>query len=220
MSDIIVRSFDPVALLGAADLAPSIVNILQRHSAIFVAADGGVRHLAASGIMPAAIIGDMDSVSAEMRKIYADVMHISDDQNTTDFQKSVMCIDAPLIFAAGFLGGRLDHTVSVLNTMARDNILHVVLVSEDDVCFLARPSKTELSLPVGTRVGLLPLANARVETQGLRWDIKDAAMSFDGFISTSNETEQENVTIHAMGRLLINLPIAALDAAIAAVRVR
>ena len=218
MSQIIVRSPAPVALLGGAQVAPQVLNILQSLTATFVAADGGAAHLLNAGLMPQAVIGDMDSVSDAARQAFGDVFYPSDDQNTTDFQKAIARIEAPVILAAGFLGGRLDHTVSVLNTMARDRLQRVILISDDDVCFLVRPTATRLTLPTGMRVGLLPLGQARVDTTGLRWDIKDKPMAFSGLISTSNETASADITIDATGNLLVTLPLSALDAVIDVVR--
>jgi thiamine pyrophosphokinase len=219
MSTMIVRSPDPVALVGGADVEPELLNILQSRTKDFVAADGGADHLFKAGMTPTAIIGDMDSVSDKARAAFCGVMHRSTDQNTTDFQKAVHAIESPLVLAAGFLGGRLDHTYSVLNTMSRAALRHVILVSNDDVCFLARQTCTHLRLPVGTRVGLLP-TSARVDTRGLKWDIKDAAMASDGYISTSNETAKDDVEIYAVGMLFITLPLSALDVAIGAVHAR
>ncbi|MEJ6398302.1 thiamine diphosphokinase [Yoonia sp. 208BN28-4] len=217
MTDPIVRTQAPVALIGGADVAPQVINILQSHAATFVAADGGLSHLTAAGIAPDAIMGDLDSLAAGMQGRFADVIHHLPDQNFTDFQKATAHISAPIILAAGFLGGRLDHTLSVFWTMHRLKLAHVILISDDDVCFLARHTLTELSLPVGTRCALLPFGQARVDTHGLRWDIKDAAMTAS-LPSTSNETAQPDVRIHQMGGLMITLPLAALPAAIDAVR--
>lgn len=214
MTDTIVRTFAPLALLGGAQIAPPVLNILQRHAATFVAADGGAEHLLAACLSPQAVIGDLDSVSAAARAAFGPVFHRIEDQSRTDFEKAVGAIKAPLILAAGFLGGRLDHTMSVLNTMGRLNLRHLILVSEDDVCFLSRSVRTDLTLRVGTRVGLLPLGATRVDTKGLRWDITDAEMAPDGFISTSNETAEPKTIIHSTGALLITLPLAALDAVI------
>ncbi len=219
MSEIIVRNTASIALLGGAQIAPQLLNILQSKTSTFVAADGGAAHLLDAGLIPAAVIGDMDSVSDAVRTAFGDIFHASDDQSTTDFQKAMARIDAPVVLAAGFLGGRLDHTLSVLNTLARENLMQVILVSGDDVCFLARHPRTHLSLPVGTRIALVPLGSAQVDTSGLRWDIADAAMAPDGFISTSNEAAQRDITIHASGSVLITLPLAALDAAMDVVRV-
>lgn len=220
MLEIIVRSPSPIVLLGGAQIAPEVLNILQSYTTTFVAADGGAAHLLKTGLKPQAIIGDMDSVSAVVRQAFGDVFHPFDDQNTTDFQKAMQRIESPVILSVGFLGGRLDHTLSVLNTIARDALINVILVSEDDVCFLARPKATRLSLPIATRIGLLPLGDVRITTHGLRWDIDDAVMALDGFISTSNETAQNDVTIQATGKLLITLPLSALDIAIGVVHAK
>jgi thiamine pyrophosphokinase len=218
MSVTIVNHTDAVALWGAAMITPVLINIVQTKAVCHVAADGGADRLYDADIAPAAVIGDLDSLSDQSRVAFADLLYPSSDQNTTDFQKAVRAINAPLILAVGFLGGRLDHTFAVLNTLIQERLGHVILLSEDDVCFCAPQGEFELKLPPTTRVGLLPMGAARVETKGLRWDIKDAAMATDGFMSTSNETVSEVLHMHVMGRLLITLPLSTLDAVISAVR--
>lgn len=213
----IVATKNSIVLVGGAALEPEDLNISPRISPIFVAVDGGADHLLAASLMPEAVIGDLDSLSDAARDQFADRLHRVAEQDTTDFEKALSRVQAPVIIALGFMGGRLDHQMAVLNVVMRHRDKAIVLVGPDDVVFVA-PSKTVLWVPSGTRIALLPLGDARVETHGLKWDLMDAALHVAGAISSSNETLADQVTIHAMGQLLITLPKAHLTDAIAAVR--
>ena len=65
------------------------------------------------------------------------------------------------LLALGFTGGRLDHTLSVLNAMVRYPEQPVVLVDEDDASFVAGAGRTMLELEVGTRISVMPVGAAR-----------------------------------------------------------
>ena len=212
----IVHSLEPMALVGGANLSTIVLNNCLSRTDSVVAADGGADILMNHGVQPAAIIGDLDSISESARKQFAAHLHAVDDQDTTDFEKALAAIDAPLILAAGFLGGRLDHTLAVLNTLVRRSA-PVVLVSDDDVVFAIRNSLT-LHLPIDTRIALLPMSKTKVTTTGLHWNLTAATMHPAAQISSSNAVADGTVTITSNQPIILTLPLAQLDHAIAAVR--
>jgi len=217
MSEPIVSKVEPVTLVGGADIASDDLNISLKVAPVLVAADGGANVLAALGLWPQAVIGDLDSISQAAKDAFGDVLHRVEDQNSTDFEKALTRIAAPLIMAVGFTGARLDHMLSVLNVMARHRDRRVILLGSDDVAFLAPEPAWRLAVPPGTRLSLMPLGDAEVKTEGLQWDIADhlhpAAMT-----SPSNATIAPVVTVQSKGPVLVVLPKAQLADAIAAVR--
>jgi thiamine pyrophosphokinase len=215
--NIIVSSLSLVCFVGGAKIGNIQLSADFPNVVSFVAVDSGADHLLAAGLKPAAVIGDLDSISDLARDTFADVLcHIS-EQDTTDFEKALIRVNAPAILALGFTGGRLDHVLAVLNVMARYPDKAVVLADVDDVSFLAKPNGTELMLPVGCRVSLMPLDNVKVTTTGLRWPLCDRAMHPAGQVSPSNEAIGGPVTVQTNGPLLITLPRAHLSAALIAV---
>ncbi len=219
MIDLIAHEGAPLTLLGGADVSPSVLKICLNRAEGCVAADGGADTALAAGLHPLAVIGDLDSISPDARKAFSAVLCPVDDPDTTDFEKVLQRIKAPLFLAAGFLGGRLDHTLSVLNTLARYPEQPVILLSEDDVVVLLT-TPTRLSLNIGDRIAVLPLDHAVVRTTGLRWELEDMAMHPAGKISSSNEVAARAVTITPRGPVLLTLPLSALDAVIDAVHAR
>lgn len=213
----VVSKSSPVTVFGGADIGTAELNISLSAAPIIVAADGGADHALAVGRDVAAVIGDLDSVSDAAKKAFADRLYFVDEPDTTDFQKVLARVDAPLFLACGFLGGRLDHTLAVLNVLVRFAAKRVILLSDDDVVFLC-PPELNMSLPVGARFALLPLGDARVTTRGLRWDLVDADLHPARLVSSSNEVASPDVRILAEGPVVITLPLAQLPAVIAAVR--
>ncbi|MFZ3582266.1 thiamine diphosphokinase [Loktanella sp. DJP18] len=216
----IVHVASPVTLIGGADLDDSDLNICLKVAPSVVAADGGADHALRKGLQPLAVIGDMDSASPAARQAFADVLHPIDEQDTTDFEKCLTRIQASLIMAAGFLGGRLDHTLSVLGVLARLRACHVVLIVRDDVCVLLPEGNSVWHLRPGDRAALLPLGPARVTSDGLRWDLAARRMAPDGVVSSSNAVARPVVRLDVTGPVLLTLPRAAWAVVTDAVRAR
>ena len=202
----IVHAATPVTLLGGADIDAGDLNMCLRLAPMVVAADGGADHALRAGRSPVAVIGDMDSLTEAARTAFAAVLHPVAEQDTTDFEKCLTRIRAPLILAAGFLGGRLDHTLSTLGVLARLRACHVVLVTRDDVCVLLPAGESLWPLATGLRLGVLPLGAVRVSSEGRRWDLNDRAMAPDGLVSSSNAVASGPVRLQVAGPVLLTLP--------------
>ena len=166
--------FDPDDLRAAMALAPRVV-----------AADGGANRLAALGVEPEIVIGDMDSLAGAAPE-GARLIPVA-EQDTTDFGKCLARITAPVIVGIGFLGGRLDHTLAALSVLLEHADARVVLMGEEDVAFIASPGQT-VTVERGARVSFFPLMPCRgVSSEGLRWPIEGLTMAAGGMIGTSNE---------------------------------
>ena len=217
MVALIVHSSDPVALVGGADLGPQDLNILQSYAPSFVGVDGGADHLLTAGIRPVAVIGDLDSISDGARLEYSDLLHHVCEQDTVDFEKAWRLVDAPIVFAVGFSGGRLDHTLAVLNVMGRFGGRRLILIGTEDVtAIVPRDGMVLNGLVTGSRLSLMPLATARVSAKGMRWPVDDQVFDTLRFTSPSNEVVGPVVTLSAEGPVLLVLPRRSLDAMVKA----
>lgn len=217
MVALIVHSSDPVALVGGADLGPQDLNILQSYAPSFVGVDGGADHLLTAGIRPVAVIGDLDSISDGVRLEYSDLLHHVCEQDTVDFEKAWRLVDAPIVFAVGFSGGRLDHTLAVLNVMGRFGGRRLILIGTEDVTAIVPRDGIVLNgLGTGSRLSLMPLATARVSATGMRWPVDDQVFDTLRFTSPSNEVVGPVVTLSAEGPVLLVLPRRSLDAMVKA----
>jgi thiamine pyrophosphokinase len=167
----------PGALARALALAPEAV-----------AADGGGNLALPDGRRFRAVIGDMDSLlDREVHAAAGVEIHHLPEQETTDLEKCLYSVEAPLYLGLGFLGGRVDHELATLNALVRHPDKALVLVGQTDVCFLC-PPELALDLTAGTRVSFFPLAPATGRVcEGLRWSVAGLALRPDGRIGTSNQ---------------------------------
>ena len=211
----VVNAGAPVTLVGGGPVAPDALADCLARAPTAVAADGGARALLAAGVVPRAVIGDLDSLAPEDRAaIPPGRIHRVAEQDTTDFEKALMRIAAPTVLAVGFLGGRADHAMSVLSVLARGVGPPCVAVSATDAVSLC-PPRLALDLAPGTRVSLFPMAPVRGRSEGLRWPIDGIDLAPAGRIGTSNEAlGPVRIALGGSGMLVI-VPRAALDALLA-----
>jgi thiamine pyrophosphokinase len=204
-----------VTLIGAGRSFPEVVKQALVFAPILFAADGGAKVALDMGLMPEGVIGDLDSLTPEIQQqLPADRVYRVPDQDSTDFDKCLHSIHAPLILATGFTGQRLDHELAAYSSLLRHPEQRCILLGEVDMCFLA-PVWMRIELPVGTRLSLFPLSPCRVDATGLRWPVKELEMAPGGIIGTSNETNKTEVTLRVSSRkLLVILPRKHLGAVI------
>lgn len=207
----IVRSADPIGLFGGGFIGSGDLNLVLNRVNSVVAADGGADVLTESGRIPDAVIGDFDSLSkATQAKIPADRLFAIREQDSTDFDKALRNLHAPLVLGAGFLGGRLDHQLAVLNVLVRRQDQACILLGERELVFHAPP---EIKLPVapGDVVSLFPMQPVTGRSTGLEWPIDDLAFRPDGQVGTSNRAlAPVELKMDGPG-LLVMIPRAALD---------
>ncbi|WP_116132218.1 thiamine diphosphokinase [Tropicimonas sp. IMCC34043] len=219
MNDVIVRSSAKITLLGGSKArAKDLAEALSLAPAL-VAADGGAATALAQGYVPQAVIGDMDSLAAEVRaSLEPEILHKINDQDSTDFDKALRSVLAPLVLGVGFLGRRIDHQLANLNVLVRRADQPCILIGRRDV-ILAAPPKLTLDLAPGSRVSLFPLAEVTGRSEGLHWPIDGIVFSPAGVIGTSNRVadgaRRVRIELDGPGMLLM-LPRKALGAAIAA----
>jgi thiamine pyrophosphokinase len=206
------RAEGPVTLVGGGPVDRGQLVRALALAPEAVAADGGGDVALPHGQDFAAVIGDMDSiVSADALRARGVPFHAVDDQDTTDLEKCLATVAAPLLIGLGFLGGRIDHHLAAMNALVRFNARPVVLVGGADLCF-ACPPELSLDLAEGTRVSLFPMAPVRgLRSEGLRWPVAGLAMGPAARIGTSNVATGGPLTLafDAPGMLVI-LPEALL----------
>lgn len=205
----------PVTLIGGAPLDPADLAQALELAPIIAAADGGADNALANGLMPQAVWGDFDSISDSARAaIPAGRLHHIAEQDSTDFEKCLSRIDAPLVIGLGFCGRRQDHFLAALSTLARRVGPACILIAEDDIITLS-PPEIALDLPLGTRLSLFPMGPASGYAQGLKYPLEGGEFAPAGRIGTSNETTGP-VLLQTEGPMLLILPRAHLTALVRA----
>ena len=209
----IVEASGPVTLIGGADLDPGALDRVRELAPRVVAADGGAGAALDAGLVPEAVIGDFDSLSDAARaRLPASALHEIPEQDSTDFDKCLRNIAAPLVLGVGFSGAWLDHQLAACNTLVRRPDRRCILVGREELVFLAPPSLA-ITLAEGCPVSLFPMGAVEGVSDGLRWPIAGINFAPDGQVGTSNTATGPVQLSVTAPKMLVILPVAMLDAA-------
>ncbi|MBQ7908497.1 MAG: thiamine diphosphokinase [Elusimicrobiaceae bacterium] len=144
-----------------------------------LAADGGADAALDAGIVPDAVIGDLDSASPRARKMLANTpfIHVS-RQDNTDFEKaldwlSLQQFDSCTI--AGATGGRMDFTLgNFLSVYAYLNKIEVVFQAENWKIYPLIKSK-KFNARKGARMSIISLTPCQnITLKGVKYRLNGA----------------------------------------------
>ena len=202
MEELPIRFETPVTVVGGGAVDGAMVEHARRIAPTLIAADGGADRLAALRLSPAAVIGDMDSIRdpARWRAGSAHFVHLS-EQDSTDFEKCLYATEAPLYLAAGFTGGRVDHSLSALHVLLRYREKKVVLVGMSEAMALAPPDAAiRLKVAPGSKVSIYPLLPVKaLHSRGLAWPLDGLDFAAGQRAGTSNTATQPMIELAFAG---------------------
>ena len=162
-------------VLAAGDFPRGeVARVLLEGAAEVICCDSAAEEFCAWGGEPAAIVGDMDSLPAELRERFADRIVLRPDQNTNDLWKAVtFAIEQGFdrITVLGAFGKREDHTLgNVMLLAARMHDAELQMVGDRGIFdFIDTPSTFESF--AGQQVSLFALdPAAEISVSGLRYE--------------------------------------------------
>lgn len=180
--------------------------------------DGAANKLSEFAMTPNVIIGDMDSLvenqetdkeKAIQQLFPTSKIVISDDQDTTDFEKAlqytsdngirkVLCLgmlgrSADHILHNLALFNRFGHALKLIGLHVFENQLQWIMPLKDKMTISTRPGRV---------FSFFPLSPCVVSSSGLKWDLKDKLLSSSGHSSIRNQTIHPIVQLHCQGDCL------------------
>lgn len=146
---------------------------------LLIAADGGLRHALALGVVPAVLLGDLDSVTPaqveDARSRGTQVIRFPVDKNETDLQLAIDHAAAQgcsQVVIAGGLGGRLDQTLGNLFLLQQPEHPGMSIRLDDGMEEVFLISRVEdIHGTPGDIVSLLPL-------NGPAYDVKTESLEY------------------------------------------
>ena len=196
--------FDAVIVAGGEfPTAPQPLEILQGAQYV-VCCDGAADRYIATSHVPDAIVGDGDSISAENRGKFAQLLHIIAEQESNDQTKAVRFLmehGKRRIAIVGATGRREDHTIgniSLLIEYARAGC--DVRSFTDHGVFIPCNGTTTHKCHKGQQVSIFSITAKEMSAQGLLYPIYDFNNWWQG---TLNECTGEEFTINATGEYLL-----------------
>jgi thiamine pyrophosphokinase len=182
---------------------------LAREANIIICADGGANIALKFGIVPDAIVGDLDSIHAEAHVRFHRVpTHEDRDDETTDLEKAILwAIKAKYdhITVVGATGKRIDHSVGNLGVLAKYYPDAIIRFIDDlgEISYIGRELRFEAKK--GAIVSLIPLSRCEgIVTEGLRYALEGEALELGVREGTSNVVVNSPVSIKVKkGHLLL-----------------
>ena len=184
------------------------LNILENAGTI-VCCDGAAAKLISYGIIPNAIVGDMDSLSLELQQRHKELIHRDDNQETNDLTKAfeyTLLLKPDKIFILGATGAREDHTLGNISLISQYQERTDAEIEMYTNCgkFIAINKTSTILLSPGSQISIFSLdTNTRIVSQGLKYPLNDVV--FDSWWKgTLNETTKASFTLSFQsGRVII-----------------
>ncbi len=213
------RGSHVLLLLDGEEPAKDIIEQFLHNAMYVIATDGAAKYAFAYDIHLDLIIGDMDSISNELRRTYeAKGIRIIEEaeQYSNDFEKALRFILSESlsrdVIVLGIHGKRTDHLLTNFSVMLRFTDRFESLIAYDASHrhhFLTEKKNRYLfSSTIGERISLTPLPEADgVTTSGLFYPIVNEQMIFGQQEGLSNIISDENASVEiSSGALLISVP--------------
>jgi len=201
------------ALIIAAGDPPSTELIADLGEVFVIAADGGVASARALGLVPAVVVGDLDSALPEdlvwAERAGAELRRFPTDKDLTDLELALEVARVEgcnRLVATGVRGGRADHTLSNVAALA-GAARRVELVQTRSAGELTTYVTGACSIegPIGSIVSLLPHGGEvhGVSTEGLRWPLLGETLSPIASRGVSNELTQSHASVSVESGVLL-----------------
>jgi len=174
-----------------------------------VAADGGANHLARVGLLPQAVVGDLDSIRPGVRRwVGEDRVVARVDQNRTDLDKTLEYLFSELgarrVTVLAAIGGRVDHTIGNLGLLARLRLGANLLYRTADEVLLGLEGTAELTAVPGETWSFWTYDPAvLVDLEGVQWRVSGRALDAGGHPSISNVAVSDLVRVTARGGAVV-----------------
>jgi thiamine pyrophosphokinase len=173
----------------------AVRNLLQPDDWL-VSADGGSRHLAALGLRPHLLVGDMDSIDPQLVEAFeaagTDVRRHPVEKNETDLELALQVVvekGSRRVLIVGGLGGRVDQMLANLSLLTRPALASCDTRMDDGhtEVFIIRDSASIHGQP-GDTVSLLPFFGAAhgITTGGLKYPLLNESLYPDHTRGISN----------------------------------
>lgn len=174
---------------------------------IVIAADGALDHALGAGLQPAALVGDLDSVSDQALRWaeeHATIERHPPDKDHTDTELALATaadLDPERLILVSGGGDRLDHTMAAVCALGHPSLTSVPSIEgwwgSQQLAVVHGPGRARLELPPGTTMSVLALQGpcGGVSIGGVQWPLAAAELVPAVGLGVSNVTTGDDVEI-------------------------
>ena len=203
-------------IFTAQHTKPAIEIFRAKPDDFIIAADGGYEIALQYGVTPHLIVGDMDSIKRKPEQIETITLPTQKDDTDTHYCAKLMLQQGykNILFIGG-MGGRLDHTIANLHTLAFVAKKNGIATATDknETIFMLKNESIQLKTTKGARISLFPYGGKakRVCITNVEYPLNNAILTATHPLGVSNiaTDKQVNVTVKR-GLLLVLCDFSAL----------
>lgn len=174
-----------------------------------VCCDGGTEALTAAGYTPDAIVGDLDSLSDELRARFFGKIYEDKSQENNDLTKAVEWCHRRGhndIVILGATGKREDHTLGNISLLAEYiKYMNVIMVTDTGIF---RPFQGSFTMETyrGQQISIFSIdSDTGVTSDGLRYQMNNMKLT-NWWVATLNEATGDSFSLHfSQGRIIVYL---------------
>ena len=199
---------------------PVDIGSLLRRGDRIVCLDGGFDEAVKQGIRPDILLGDMDSLEADIEAVTADpnsltadlkILRYPPEKDYTDLELAFIELDpaeTPEVLVIGAMGGRLDMTAVNIQLLERysSRFEKIEMIDGRNRCFVLRGG-SEVRLPkTDSYLSLIPLTDTceGVSLTGAKYPLEKATLHRGASLGVSNEFADDEVMLSLeQGSLLV-----------------
>ncbi len=190
---------------GEAPKKSVITFLLKNGFDDLIAVDGGANSAYKLSITPDFIIGDLDSITPEVKKFYAGKSKIIKyrRQTDTDVEKSLNFAirnNYKKVILLGVTGDRFDHTICNLSLIVKYSERLKLFVYHQTSLLTAYTSDAELETEKGEIVSIFMFGeNPLITSKGLKYKLNNSSIKFGERESLSNVATGKKVSLRIYG---------------------
>jgi thiamine pyrophosphokinase len=177
-----------------------------KHAERIICCDGSTASLIKAGFIPDAIVGDMDSLGAEMAERFADRLFPDRNQDTNDLTKAVTWCSAKGfrdIVIVGATGKREDHTIGNISLLAEYvKYVKVIMVTDTGV-FQPILGSSKINSFAGQQISIFSIdPETEVTSAGLKFPLRRKKID-NWWVATLNESTGDSFSLEFEGGQII-----------------
>lgn len=177
-----IQPYKCVVVANGAFPQSSKVMTLLHQASVIIACDGAAATLLQQGILPTAILGDLDSIPADLKEQYADRIHQVINQEINDLTKAILFAKEQgeeEVLILGATGMREDHTLgNIALLMEHAPLFKRIEMVSDYGWFTPLLQSSRLDSFPGQQVSIFSLSpEGEISTEGLRWPIHNRKLT-------------------------------------------
>lgn len=203
------RIYDCVIVANGEFPTSSVVLSVLDQAKMIVACDGAAQTLLAKGYIPHTIVGDLDSLTPEVKSRFAAIVVHNPDQETNDLTKAVEYVSGKEIQSVCIIGAtglREDHTLANISLLAQyQSLFSEIKLMTDFGIFSAIKQSQRFESFKKQKISIFSLPPlVPVSVRNLKYPIEERILN-SWWEGTLNESVNDSfeVLLHGEGNVLV-----------------